>query len=278
MGSATKTLMAIFPALMLAATTVRAQDATEKPERPWTNVADLGLVTTGGNASITTLSLADKFTYRWADSELVLEGKALNSVSRTRALSNPDGSVRVTETKETTAEEYSLIGRFRHELARSVFAYTNSGWQRNELAGIRNRYRAAVGVGYMLRREEQTKLALELGADWTSEEQVAGRARSFGGVQARLDYRRQVSANAVLDVDVELFESLKDTEDLRANLVAAITASVTRILAIKLALTLSYDRQPAEVVVEGDAPGVPPATFTFNTTDSKLSASLVINL
>ncbi len=278
MGAGAKALAAAIAILGSGVGTVRAQDAAQEARRRWTNVADLGLVTTGGNTRVTTLSLADKFSYRWSDSELALEGKALHSVSRTRALSNPDGSVRVAETTETTAEEYALSGRFRRQLATAVFAYTSGGWERNRLAGIRNRFRGAIGLGYAVLGGEREQLALELGSDLTREEQVAGADATFGGVQARLDYGRRVSETAQLDAQLEILESLGDPEDVRVNLVTGLTASVTRIFALKLGFTLNYDHRPPQVIVEGDAPGVPPSTFTFRTTDTKLSASLVINL
>ncbi len=258
--------------LLLLAGPANAQD---EEERPWKNVADLSLVVTGGNSSVTTLSVSDKFTYAWERSEISLEGSALRTRTRDRALSNSAGSVVVTETSRTTAEEYAARARYRYRIGDGLFAFTSAGWDRNELAGIENRYTVALGLGYLIIDREETTLSANVGGDYTQENPVGGDERSFVGAQAEIDFSRQLTENATFDADLELLENLEDTEDLRANLAAAVTTSVSKTFAIKLSYLLKFDNQPVRQLVT--APGVPDAVFEFDEFDTRFAASLVVN-
>lgn len=249
--------------------------AQDEEARPWKNVADLSFVLTGGNSSVTTLSVSDKFTYKWARSEISFEGTALRTRTRDRQLSNSGGSIAVTETSRTTAEEYAAEGRYRYRIRRGLFAFTSAGWDRNELAGIENRYTGALGLGYRIIDREETALSGNLGGDFTQENSVSGDERSFVGAQAEIDFSRQLTSNAVLDSNVQLLENLEDTEDLRVNLSTAVTTSVSRTFAIKLSYLLRFDNQPVRQLET--SPGVPDAFFVFDEIDTRFAASLVVN-
>lgn len=274
-----KRLLAIAAGGLVAAgafaQVARAQD---EPEKAWTNVADLSLVTTGGNSQVTTWAISDKFVYDWSRSQLIFEGSALKSDTRVRDVSNVAGEAVVDENTATTAEEYFVGGRYRYSFAANLFTYTSGRWYRNEFSGIDNRLSAAFGLGYRILAQEKQTFSLEVGADWTNEEQVASQSNTFGGVQAVFDYQYKFSESAVFDGDLAFLENLKDTEDLRINLVLALTASMTKTFAISLRYTVLFDNQPVQVLVPSDAPGVPDATFTFDKTDTRFAASLVINL
>lgn len=249
--------------------------AQDEEARPWKNVADLSFVVTGGNSSVTTLSVSDKFTYKWARSEITIEGSALRTRTRDRELSNSGGSVIVTETSRTTAEEYAAGARYRYRIGDGLFAFTSVGWDRNELAGIENRYTGALGLGYLIIDREETTLSGNVGGDFTQENPVSGDERSFVGAQAEIDFSRQLTENATLDANLELLENLEDTEDFRANFSTAVTTSVSKTFAIKLSYLLKFDNQPVRQLVT--APGVPDAVFEFDELDTRFAASLVVN-
>ena len=55
------------------------------------------------------------------------------------------------------------------------------------------------------------------------------------------------------------------------------TAKISAKLALKLSYTVTYRSQPIVVEVPGDTPDEPSGSFEFDSTDTILSASLVID-
>lgn len=253
-----------------------AQEA-EGPERPWSNTADLSVVITGGNSGVLSIALSDKFTYRWTRSQVVFEAAGLKTRTEERDLVNEGGQVEVRERSRTTAEEYALSGRYRYRFYEGAFAFSSAGWRRDEFAGIDNRYTGALGLGYQLLDAERTKLSIEVGTDWTREEPLDLAADEFVGAQVRTSLEQRLSDVAKLDSEVELLENLENTDDLRLNWFNAVTASLSEVFAIKLGYLVRYDNEPALEIVPGDDPGEPAATFAFDKTDTRFSASLVVN-
>lgn len=256
---------------------VLAQEEEEAPPRPWTNSADLALVFTTGNSSISTISVSDKFIYNWSRSRITLDGSALKTRTEERELGNVGGEIQVDKRSRTTAEEYAASARYRYRFYEGLFAFSSAGWQRNELAGIENRYTVAAGLGYQIIDDERTKLSAELGADWTREDPVALDADDFAGGQVRTTVQRQITDVATLDSEIELLENFEDTDDLRVNWLTALTASLSKVFAVKLSYLIRFDNQPVTELVPPETPGDPDATFTFDETDTRFAASLVVN-
>ncbi len=261
----------------LGANPATAQEDDGERERPWTNMADLSFVHTGGNSSITTLALSNEFTYRWTLSRVTVKASALKTRTTERNLDNLDGSVRVEERTRTTAEEYELQGRYRRTLYGPLFVFTGTGWSRNEFSGIDNRYTAALGLGYQIVETEQTRLSAQVGGDWTQEDPVTGASRDFVGVQILGEVEHKLTESATLQGTLEVQESLNDTEDLRVNALAGLTTSLSRVLAVKLSYLVRFDNQPVTVLVPSEDAGVTDAAFEFDKTDTRLGVSLVVN-
>ena len=97
---------------------------------------------------------------------------------------------------------------------------------------------------------------------------------NFTGARAFLCYELKLSVDSKFTSELELLDSLKDTSDLRAKWVTAVTGKLTAALALKASYTVLYDHKPVEVVVPG-AGGAPDAVFVYNTTDTILATSLV---
>jgi len=253
------------------------QQTEEERSRSWTNSADLSVVITTGNSKVTTFAVSDKFTYEWDRSRVLVEGSAVKTRTEERDLLNEDGVVRVQERSRSTAEEYVLSGRYRYRFYEGLFAFSSAGWQRNELAGIQNRYALALGFGYQLIEVEGTRLSAEVGADWTREDPVGSGTDDFVGGQIRTTLERTLTQVAKLDSELELLENLENTDDLRANWLTAITASLSELFAIKLSYLVRFDNEPVVEVVPPDSPGEPEAVFRFDKTDTRFAASVVVN-
>ena len=131
----------------------------------------------------------------------------------------------------------------------------------------------------MLENEEH-RLQVELGADYTQENQVGGTDDSYAGARAYFGYLWNFTETAKFESSLELLENLEETSDLRAAWISSVTASLTAKLALKASYAVFYDNQPVELIIGPDAGaplGTSDAVFEFDDIDTVLSASLVIN-
>ena len=249
----------------------------ERRARAWSNTADLSLVLAGGNSKTAQLALSDEFAYAWNRSELSLRIAALRTETTKRSLSNVGGEVRVEEVRSTTAESYQAAARYRHRIRKEFRGYAGVGWERNRLSGIDGRTTFEAGIGIRFVEDGDHALLLEGGASLTREDRVGGTRASFAGARAFLGYVRPLSATSKLTSDLEILENLDDTADWRAKSATALTASLTRAVALKLGYTVVYDNRPVVVSVADPTGANPPAAFEFGTTDHTVAASVVVN-
>jgi len=269
-------LMACGLALASLGGAAFAQDA---PKRPWTDVAEFGLVMTTGNSEGTNFSLSNKFKYTWTNAELTFDAVALRTETTTRALTNVGGVVVVTDTEAVTAASYALGTKYRRNITERFFWYVGTSWYQNFFAGIDDRFIVGAGVGYTFVKSERHTLKGDIGATFTREDPLGDpppvelETENFAGVSGALNYEFRINEKAKLTEDLMMFENLDDTDDWRINSITALTASFTDKLALKVSYTVLHSNQPPVRVV----PGTPDALYTFEETDTILTAALVVN-
>jgi len=244
-------------------------------ERSWSNTADLSLVVTGGNAQTENLSLSDKYVYKWSKVELSLTAAAVRTETTNRVPTNENGVLQVIEATETMAESYALGSKVRGDLWGGLLWYANAGWDKNELAGVEGRISFGGGLGFTFLDDDTHKLVSEAGFDYTSESLVGGVDQSYGSARGFLGYDRVLSATATLNGELEVLQNLEETEDMRMNFLAGVTASLTDKVALKLSYKMMYDAQPVTQVIS--APPAEDVVFEYDKTDTVISTSLVIN-
>lgn len=266
-------VVAVVLAIAAAPAVLQAQEADE---RPWSNEADVSILLSRGNNDATNISLSDKLVYRWARSQWTLAASMIRSQTVEKGTPElaPDGTVRVPQ-EEATTSAYSLAGKYAYTVRDDFLIYTGAGWERDRRSGIEDRFSGGAGIGYQILAAERQTLLAEIGVDYTDETRIDDSGRNYAGARTALGYERKLTNTSKLNLDLELLENLQDTQDLRVNGVAGITASLTEALALKLGYTVKYDNQPVQILV---APGESDAIFRFDKTDSRLSASLVVNL
>jgi putative salt-induced outer membrane protein YdiY len=265
-------------ACTLTITTVATAD--EEQTRPWTNTAEFSAVVTTGNSESTTISANNKYRYAWDNAKLTVNASFLRTESTRFERLNADGEPVVIETPETTTDNYGLGATYRRTIWDGVQWYANAGWARDRIKGIEDRYTAGGGVGYQFFENDRQKLHGEFGVSWTEETRVDETDDSFGDARAFVEYERALSETSSFSTELEVLENLKDSDDLRARSVTSVTASINKKMALKVSYKIEYDRQPVVVTLAGDPtadPPVPDALFEFDTTDTVLSASVVIN-
>jgi putative salt-induced outer membrane protein YdiY len=264
--------------------------AADAPKRPWTDAADFGLVLTSGNTENFNLALGNKFKYSWSDAELAFDAIALRNESTTTSYDNVDGVVTKTSQKAVTAESFFLALKYRRDITPRLYWFVGASWYQNFFAGVDDRYLAGGGVGYAFVKNDRHLLRGEAGADFTREDPLGNpvpgdpatdvlETKDYAALHLYLGYEFKISETAKLTEDLNLFDNLDTTSDWRANSIAAVTASLTSKLAIKVSYTILYDNEPPDHVVVDTVGPVFGATQTvpFEKTDTILSAALVVN-
>ncbi len=268
-------LLAAFPAL--------AQD--EKDLGP-ADTAELSFVSVGGNAESSSLSLRNTFTYTWAEASFKLEAAALRAETSTfdrRGRLRPDGTVEIldNESSDLTAENYLLRGRYDANITPELYWFAGLGWERNEFAGIENRYGAVGGIGRIWSATDTFKLKTDVGLTYTREKAVDGLSDAdFLGLRLGYDLARKLTATTTWTSVLLIDGNFDDTDDLRADFTNGISVAMNSRLALKATLQLLYDHQPSFVLVPVDlSPGVTEPRFfpaQLDELDSIFGAALVV--
>ncbi len=279
----TRTALSCLPLLLL----LTPPDAGAQEAKIWKDVAEFSYVVTGGNASSATLGFANKLTWDRGNTAYELKLGAIRAESTTferivTAAGPPPVVDRVSDTR-LTAESYRLGLTLNREISARMFLYGSGGWKRNRFSGIENQYSAAGGVGTTWIDEEGHSFKTEYAATWTRQEDVTpGPAgiRSFAGARLTWSYSRRLSGSATYTNDLAVDENLKDTADLRADMVNSLQVAMSRSLALKVSFQLLFDNQPALVAAaDPDAllPAGESALVELRMLDTIFTVSLVVN-
>lgn len=254
----------------------------------WTNATELSFVSTGGNASSSTLGLKAALTGTGNANTFKLEvgGVRGETTFRTLTATGTTGSFTVNETtdSELTAENYFARGRYDRSFG-SVFGFGGAGWDRNTFAGVQNRYAFVAGLGTTWTESETARFKTDVGATYTIQKDVdpaPGADDAFGGIRFSIDAMRQLSETTNFTSALVVDENLEDTDDLRADWTNSLAVSLSDRLALKTSLQLLFDNQPSLLAVPlfdtGGSPTGDDVLSPGDKTDRILTLTLVITL
>ena len=222
----------------------------------WSNVTELSFVLSAGNASSSTFGFKDAAKHLWEMASFELSAGAVRSKSgtTTRIATGTPENFTVSETTETviTAENMFLKGRFDRTLGASVFLYGGAGWDRNTFAGIQNRYGFVGGAGRSWFDEDTRRFKADLGLTYTIQKDVVekpGPENSFVGLRGSYDFLHKLTESTSFGSLLVLDESLKATDDFRADWTNSIAVAMSERLALKTSLQLLFDNTPALTAV-----------------------------
>lgn len=262
--------------LLLAGGGAFAQEPAEAvaEEEGWSGSAELSLVALSGNSESSTFGFRTKAERKWLESLFEVEAAAVRAEQTTKTfrVTGPPGDETVVEEKETlvNAENYLLRGQYSHDFHRRLFGFGGAGWDRNEPAGIRNRYYAAAGVGHNWAESDEYKNRTSYGLSYIHEENTSGREEDFPAVRLTWDFLRKLTATTTFSNALIVDDNLDDTSDYRGDLLSSLAVAMNERLALKVSLQLVYDHEPAFVAAG-------PLEVQLENLDTTLSASLVMN-
>lgn len=269
---------ALAIAVAVPSTGLRAQD---DPVKTWSDVAELTLVMTAGNASASTFGFKNILEHTWGVSSFKISAGAIRTesgITTRTAVGTPDNfSVNETTDTEVTAENYFLKSRLDRALGESAFIFGGADWDRNTFAGIQNRYGFVSGAGRSFFDEDTRKLKADLGLTYTIQEDVAENPDvddSFLGLRGSYDFFRKLSETTDLTSVLVVDQNLNTTEDLRADWTNSLAVAMSERLALKTSLQLLYDKAPALTALPlGDTEVLVP----LDEVDTVFTVALVVN-
>jgi hypothetical protein len=221
----------------------------------WKDEAELALVVTAGNTETSTFGFRNLLSHVWEKAELQIDAGGLrtetSTITRTPVGTSPDDYVvQEDSVSALTAENYYARAKYDRTLSSRFFAYGSGGWDRNEFAGIRNRYYGAGGVGNIWSDREDARWRTDYGLSVTREEGTVAPGVTFAGLRLSSDFMQKLSGSTTVTNVTIADENLDDTSDFRLNNLAALSVSMTGHLAIKVSLQFLFDNVPSYLDAE----------------------------
>jgi hypothetical protein len=257
------TVVCVVACLGLAAGGAWAQDKPKEPPKlGWSNSTDLSVVLTSGNSGSKTWGFTDELRHVWKDARFKFEANVVRSgTSDDRyfqvvpglefpvggAPVNPATSLVKPDPKLDVAT-YLLRGSYQRDINPKLFWQTGASWDRNDDAGILNRYIVHAGVGNTWVDTPQRRFATTYGISYTDREERAPdpeKDRRFAGARLDSDYKEQFNPSATFDHKFATNINLSHPSDYSIDTTSALTVSVASHVSLKVSLQWLYENQPA---------------------------------
>ena len=258
----------VMTILLTAAAVMGVTDASaqDKPKEPpklgWSNDTDLSVVLTAGNSTSQTWGFTDKLRHVWNDARFEFEVNIVRSnTSDDRffmvapglefpiggAPANP--ATTLIKPDPTLDVANSLVrGSYERDITPRFFWNTGGSWDRNDDAGIVNRYIAYAGVGHRWVDSERRRFATSYGISYTDreeEEPDPEKDRRFGGARLGWDYVERFNAATSFDNRFEANVNLSDSSDYSISTTSALSVSVVSHILLRVSLQWLYENEPA---------------------------------
>ncbi len=240
--------------------------AQDKPKEPpklgWSNSTDLSLVVTAGNSAARTWGFTDELQHVWKDARFEFEANVVRSdTSDDRffmvapglefpvggAPANPATSL-IKPDPTLDVANYLIRGSYERNITPGFFWNAGASWDRNDDAGILNRYIVHAGVGNKWVDTERRRFATSYGISYTDreeEEPDPEKDRRFAGARLGWDYMERFNAGTTFDNKFATNVNLSDPADYSINTTSALTVSVVSHVSLKVSLQWLYENEPA---------------------------------
>lgn len=259
------------PAGMAFAQAPPAAPAPEKKLPKWSDNAELGWVATSGNSESNSFSLKNALQREGVHDLFELKLGALKVKTtdiRLYAVGDPTDFERQEEKdSKTTAENYFVTGRYDRKITETFFWFAGAGWDRNQFAGIQNRYAVFAGVGNKWFDTDRRKWRTDYAVTGTKQENVVDDPDfddTFVGLRLSSTFLQKFGEHdaGTFGNDTIVDENLNETEDWRVNMTNWVALNMTGHLALKVSLQWLYDNLPSLKEVDLFPPTDPGGTGT----------------
>jgi len=255
--------MGVIACLVTGVAKAWAQDKPkEAPKLGWSNSTDFSLVLTSGNSAAKTWGFSDDLRHAWKDARFKFEANVVRSdtsddrffqvasgiefpVGGTPA--NPSASLVKPEPTLDVAT-YLLRGTYQRDITPKFFWNAGASWDRNDDAGILNRYIVHTGVGNTWVSTAQRRFATTYGISFTDREEAEPdpeKDRRFAGARLDSDYMEKFNAGTTFDHKFATNFNLSDPSDFSIDTTSALTVSAVSHVSLKISLQWLYENEPA---------------------------------
>jgi Protein of unknown function, DUF481 len=240
--------------------------AQDKPKEPpklgWSNSTDLSLVVTAGNSAAQTWGFNDQLRHVWTNARFELEGNVVraNKSDDRFYMVGPglefpvggapaDAPISLIKPEPTLdVANYLVRGSYERNITPRFFWNAGASWDRNDDAGILNRYIVHAGVGNKWVDTERRRFTTSYGFSFTDreeEEPDPEKDRSFTGGRLGWEYMEQFKPGATFDHKFATNVNLSDAADYSINTTSALTVAVASRVSLKVSLQWLYENDPA---------------------------------
>jgi putative salt-induced outer membrane protein YdiY len=254
--------LAIFAGLAASAASAQ-DDASDEKEVGWFNETEFSYATTEGNSDTETFGFRSVLRREWKDGRfrLTLDGIRADTAGNRFLLVEPGltwmpGGTPPAEADLTTVEppvkpdveKYFVEATYDRQITKKLTWNVGASWDRNEDAGIVNRYIAFAGLGTVWYERDDLMFVTNYGVSYTDrEEETADPLKddTFTGGRISWDYMNKFGKVTTYDNDFTANVNLSDTSDYQLNMVNAITVAMSQRLSLKASLQWLYNNKPA---------------------------------
>ena len=246
-------------------TLIPARDDPQEPDVEnigWSNATELSVVRTQGNADTQTFGFKNTLRRNWRAARVRLRVDGIRARAsgdrflvvapglRFRPGEQPEGF----ETSAARAdgppdvEQYFVAGRFESNISERFFWTVGTSWDRNDDAGIRNRYVTFSGVGNTWADRADLSFSTGYGISYTARDEAApddAKDDRFGGFRLDSYYRHRLAASLELDSDLALNVNLRSASDYSLNVTNGIGVAMSEHLSLRVSLQHLYEHRPA---------------------------------
>lgn len=218
-------LKKVFGFLIVSISAFAAEPA-QLPE--WEKNAELAMLLTSGNTSVSTIGLGLGAIYR--PDPWTIKGAANH-------LSSTSSGIK-------SAELYTADLRGERKVADALSGFLAGSFLSNRFAGFETRFGVEAGIAYRLLQAEAHTLTSELGLGLVAENRTDLINQTFATGRLGLEYKWKLSSTAEFSNLFSILDNLKTMSDWRISNVAAITAVLTEILSLKVSFRVDHLNVP----------------------------------
>jgi hypothetical protein len=143
---------------------------------------------------------------------------------------------------------YLIGGSYERNITPRFFWNAGASWDRNDDAGILNRYIMYAGVGNKWVDTARRRFTTSYGVSYTNreeEEPDPEKDRSFPGGRLGWEYTERFNAGTTCDNKFATNVNLSDSADYSINTTSALTVSVASRASLKVSLQWLFENEPA---------------------------------
>ncbi|MDH3629174.1 MAG: DUF481 domain-containing protein [Acidobacteriota bacterium] len=229
----------------------------------WANETELSLATTEGNSNTDSLAFKNSLTRSWKHSRLKLlfDGMRTNNADDRFLLIDPGqvflpgeqpnlvATEVISPSKDPDAEKYFFEGRFTRKMLSGTRSWNTGGsWDRNEDAGILNRYIAFGGIGNHWIDGPKLNLETSYGLSYTDreeEEPDPEKEQEFLGFRLTADFDYLVRPTTTLSYDFTGNINFEDRSDYSIDTAASVSVAMSGRISLKASIQLLNNSEPA---------------------------------